>query len=128
MHGRTINLSILGLPVGLEGDLKAQFEDWSTAVTDKVTCALWKALESLANPYYQAHRAAPSDHPQGSLVSLVGLRCTEPGLEPRKQRIYPTPWARHSRKADYAAAWTALGDPIGNDQAHPVGDDAKVRR
>ena len=53
-------------------------------------------------------RWSSPDHPEGRLVPLVGLRYTDPGLEPRKQRIYPTPWTRHSREADYAQAWSSL--------------------
>lgn len=53
-------------------------------------------------------RWSSPDHPEGRLVPLVGLRYTDPGLEPRKQRIYPTPWTRHSREADYASAWERL--------------------
>ena len=50
-------------------------------------------------------RWSSPDHPQGRLAPLAGIRYTDPGLEPRKQRIYPTPWTRHSREADYNAAW-----------------------
>lgn len=53
-------------------------------------------------------RWSSPDYPEGRLVPLVGLRYTDPGLEPRKQRIYPTPWTRHSREADYAQAWERL--------------------
>ena len=53
-------------------------------------------------------RWSSPEHPQGRPVPLVGLRYTDPALEPRKQRIYPTPWTRQSREADYAQAWTAL--------------------
>lgn len=50
-------------------------------------------------------RWSSPDHPEGRLVPLVGLRYADPGLEPRKQRIYPTPWTRHSREADYHRCW-----------------------
>jgi len=53
-------------------------------------------------------RWSSPDHPEGRLVPLVGLRYTDPGLEPRRQRVYPTPWTRHSREADYATAWAAF--------------------
>jgi hypothetical protein len=53
-------------------------------------------------------RWSSPEHPQGRPVPLVGLRYTDPGLEPRKQRVYPTPWTRHSREADYAATWAAF--------------------
>jgi hypothetical protein len=44
-------------------------------------------------------------HPDGHLVPLVGLRYTDPGLEPLKERVYPTPWTRCDREADYRHAW-----------------------
>lgn len=53
-------------------------------------------------------RWSSPDHPEGRPVSLIGLRYIDPGLEPRKQRIYPTPWTRHSREGDYATAWLSL--------------------
>jgi len=45
------------------------------------------------------------DHPDGYDVELVGLRYTDPGLEPRMQRVYPTPWTRCDREEDYRVAW-----------------------
>jgi hypothetical protein len=44
-------------------------------------------------------------HPEGRPVTLVGLRYTDPGLEPRLERVYPTPWTRHDRESDYRTAW-----------------------
>ena len=55
-------------------------------------------------------RWSSAEHPEGRLVPLVGLRYTDPGLEPRMERVYPTPWTRHSREADYETAWKAFGD------------------
>jgi hypothetical protein len=53
-------------------------------------------------------RWSSPDHPEGRLVPLLGLRYTDPGLEPRKERVYPTPWTRHSREADYSTSWESL--------------------
>ena len=53
-------------------------------------------------------RWSSPEHPEGRLVPLLGLRYTDPALEPRKQRTYPTPWTRHSREADYATTWQQL--------------------
>ena len=53
-------------------------------------------------------RWSSPDHPEGRPVPLIGLRYTDPGLEPRKERVYPTPWTRHSREADYEVAWKAF--------------------
>jgi hypothetical protein len=45
------------------------------------------------------------EHPDGYQVEQVGLRYTDPGLEPRMERVYPTPWTRCDREEDYRAAW-----------------------
>jgi hypothetical protein len=44
-------------------------------------------------------------HPGGRPVPLVGIRYTDPGLYPRMERVYPTPWTRCDREADYVVAW-----------------------
>lgn len=43
--------------------------------------------------------------PEGRAVEMVALRYTDPGLEPRMQRTYPTPWTRCDREEDYRTAW-----------------------
>ncbi|QDU69637.1 hypothetical protein [Engelhardtia mirabilis] len=37
--------------------------------------------------------------------TLWALRYTDPGLEPRLERTYPTPWTRHDRETDYTRSW-----------------------
>ena len=39
-------------------------------------------------------------------VPLGGIRYSDPGLEPLLERVYPTPWTRCDREADYRQAWT----------------------
>lgn len=46
-----------------------------------------------------------NERPDGYTVELVGLRYTDPGLEPRMERVYPTPWTRCDREEDYRVAW-----------------------
>ena len=46
-------------------------------------------------------------------MRLVGLRYTDPGLEPRMERVYPTPWTRCDREADYRQAWTEFERRLG---------------
>jgi hypothetical protein len=58
-------------------------------------------------------RWSDEDHPEGRLVRLVGLRYTDPGLEPRMERVYPTPWTRCDREADYRQAWTEFERQLG---------------
>jgi hypothetical protein len=53
------------------------------------------------------------DHPEGRPVRLVGLRYTDPGLEPRMERVYPTPWTRCDREADYRQAWAEFERRLG---------------
>ena len=53
-------------------------------------------------------RWSSPEHPEGCPVPLVGIRYSFPGLEPRMGCVYPTPWTRRSREADYANAWQAL--------------------
>jgi hypothetical protein len=50
-------------------------------------------------------RRSDESHPEGRPVRIVGLRYTDPGLEPRMQRVYPTPWTRCDREEDYRVAW-----------------------
>jgi hypothetical protein len=50
-------------------------------------------------------RWSDEDHPEGRPVKLVGLRYTDSGLEPRMERVYPTPWTRCNREEDYRVAW-----------------------
>jgi len=50
-------------------------------------------------------RWSDADHPEGRPVRLVGLRYTDPGLYPLRERVYPTPWTRCDREADYRQAW-----------------------
>ncbi len=53
-----------------------------------------------------------ASHPEGQDHPLIALRYTDPGLEPRLERTYPTPWTRHDREADYRIAWQAFSaDP-----------------
>jgi hypothetical protein len=54
-----------------------------------------------------------TDHPEGRPVRLVGLRYTDPGLEPRMERVYPTPWTRCDREADYRQAWAEFERRLG---------------
>jgi hypothetical protein len=58
-------------------------------------------------------RWSDEDHPEGLPVRLVGLRYTDPGLEPRMERVYPTPWTRCDREADYRQAWTEFERRLG---------------
>jgi len=58
-------------------------------------------------------RWSDEDHPEGRLVRLVGLRYTDPGLEPRMERVYPTPWTRCDREADYRQAWAEFERRLG---------------
>ena len=58
-------------------------------------------------------RWSDEDHPEGRSVRLVGLRYTDPGLEPRMERIYPTPWTRCDREADYRQAWAEFERRLG---------------
>lgn len=58
-------------------------------------------------------RWSDEDHPQGRIVRLVGLRYTDPGLEPRMERVYPTPWTRCDREADYRQAWAEFEGRMG---------------
>jgi len=55
----------------------------------------------------QVRRSSP-DLPEADVASL-GLRYTDPGVEPRRERVYPTPWTRHTRDDDYATVWARLG-------------------
>ncbi|HYD48267.1 MAG TPA: hypothetical protein VEB21_07965 [Terriglobales bacterium] len=50
-------------------------------------------------------RWSDADHPEGRPVRLVGVRYTDPGLYPLMERVYPTPWTRCDREADYRQAW-----------------------
>ena len=50
-------------------------------------------------------RWSDGDCPEGCPVRLIGLRYTDPGLEPRMERVYPTPWTRCDREDDYRQAW-----------------------
>jgi hypothetical protein len=50
-----------------------------------------------------------TDAPTGREVPLWALHYTDPALEPRHQRTYPTPWTRCDREADYRQAWDLLG-------------------
>jgi hypothetical protein len=58
-------------------------------------------------------RWSDADHPEGRPVRLVGLRYTDPGLEPRMERVYPTPWTRCDREADYRQAWAEFERRLG---------------
>jgi hypothetical protein len=58
-------------------------------------------------------RWSDEDHPEGRPVKLVGLRYTDPGLEPRMERVYPTPWTRCDREADYRQAWAEFERRLG---------------
>jgi uncharacterized protein (DUF1778 family) len=43
----------------------------------------------------------------------LALRYTDPGLYPTKERLYPTPWLRCDREADYHSAWARF-EPLAN--------------
>jgi len=58
-------------------------------------------------------RWSDEDHPEGRPARLVGLRYTDPGLEPRMERVYPTPWTRCDREADYRQAWAEFERRLG---------------
>ena len=58
-------------------------------------------------------RWSDEGHPEGRSLRLVGLRYTDPGLEPRMERVYPTPWTRCDREADYRQAWTEFERRLG---------------
>ena len=58
-------------------------------------------------------RWSDEDHPEGRPVRLVGLRYTDPGLEPRMERVYPSPWTRCDREADYRQAWAEFERRLG---------------
>jgi hypothetical protein len=58
-------------------------------------------------------RWSDQDHPEGRPIRLVGLRYTDPGLEPRMERVYPTPWTRCDREADYRQAWAEFERRLG---------------
>jgi hypothetical protein len=58
-------------------------------------------------------RWSGEDYPEGRPVRLVGLRYTDPGLEPRMERVYPTPWTRCDREADYRQAWAEFERRLG---------------
>ena len=59
-------------------------------------------------------RWSDEDHPEGRPVRLVGLRYTDPGLEPRMERVYPTSWTGCDREADYHQAWAEFERRLGN--------------
>ena len=69
-------------------------------------------------------RWSDEDHPEGRPVRLVGLRYTDPGLEPRLERVYPTPWTRCDREADYRQAWAEFERRLGQEDAG--GDGAVI--
>ncbi|MEQ8765811.1 MAG: N-6 DNA methylase [Planctomycetota bacterium] len=52
-----------------------------------------------------------ASHPEGQDHPLMALRYTDPGLEPRRKRTYPTPWTRCDREADYRVSWAELSEP-----------------
>jgi hypothetical protein len=58
-------------------------------------------------------RWSDEDHPEGRPVKLVGLRYTDLGLEPRMERVYPTPWTRCNREEDYRTAWAEFERRLG---------------
>jgi methylase of polypeptide subunit release factors len=43
---------------------------------------------------------------------LYGISYQDPGLEPRRPRIYPFPWTRCDREADYELAWKVFGKQL----------------
>ena len=67
-------------------------------------------------------RWSDEDHPEGRPVRLVGLRYTDPGLEPRMERVYPTPWTRCDREADYRQAWAEFERRLGKKMPEEVAD------
>jgi hypothetical protein len=54
-----------------------------------------------------------TDDLEDRAVRLFGIRYTDPGLEPRMERVYPTPWTRCDREADYRQAWTEFERRLG---------------
>ncbi len=62
---------------------------------------------------FMEFRWSDADHPKGRPVRLVGLRYTDPGLELRMQRVFPTPWTRCDREADYRQAWAEFERRLG---------------
>ena len=62
-------------------------------------------------------RWSDEEHPEGRQVPLVGIRYTDPGLYPRLERVYPTPWTRCDREADYTQAWAEFERRFAEDAA-----------
>ena len=62
-------------------------------------CTMADILTTTMVTYYDEER------PEGFEVELVGIRYTDPGLEPCMERVYPTPWTRCDREEDYRVAW-----------------------
>lgn len=62
-------------------------------------CAVAELMTTTDVTYYT------DEHSEGTTTPLVGIRYTDPGLEPRMERVYPTPWTRCDREADYRVAW-----------------------
>jgi len=74
-------------------------------------------------------RWSDHDHPEGCPVRLVGLRYTDPGLEPCRERVYPTPWTRCDREADYRQAWAEFERRLGvrSSLSEPSGGDSSIQ-
>ena len=62
-------------------------------------------------------RWSDEHYPEGRPVRLLGIRYTDPGLEPRMERVYPTPWTRCDREADYRQAWAEFERRLGEKMA-----------
>ncbi len=62
-------------------------------------CTVGDIMTTTTVTYYDEER------PEGYEVELVGIRYADPGLEPRMERVYPTPWTRCDREEDYRVAW-----------------------
>jgi hypothetical protein len=62
-------------------------------------CALGDLLEETDVTYHGPNAG------ENRVERLLGLRYTDPGLYPERTRVYPTPWTRCDREADYRVAW-----------------------
>lgn len=70
-------------------------------------CTMADILTTTTVTYYDEER------PEGYEVELMGIRYTDPGLEPRMERVYPTPWTRCDREEDYRVAWAEFERRLG---------------
>ena len=64
--------------------------------------------------------------PEGRTVELMALRYTDPGLEPRMDRTYPTPWTRCDREEDYRTAWAEFERRLGGPGSGTITAEASL--